>query len=88
MIRDKLLWMVSIATAAALTLSGMHAQQNGPAGFYRQMPGIVAGLLIGYALDSRILVSLTTIAANVCLYYLLLKVSARFWTRKIHSKSG
>lgn len=75
-------WAVSILLAVALTASGMHAHnQNSPAGLSRQMPGILIGLLCGFAIDSQTVVFVVTIAANTCFYYLLLSFLAWVWSR-------
>lgn len=75
-------WAISIVLAVALTVSGMHAHnQNSPAGLHQQMPGILIGLLCGFALDSQIMVVVITIVANTCFYYLLLSLLAWVWGR-------
>ena len=80
--KKAILWTISISLAVVLTASGMHAHnQNSAAGMHRQMPGIVIGLLCGFALDNQIVVSVITIAANACSYYLLLSFLAWVWGR-------
>lgn len=76
--RDQLLWAVSILLATALTVSGMHAKDaaelhHGEAGLYRLMPGIILGLLSGFLLDSPIVVTMVTIAANATVYRFVFK---------------
>lgn len=75
-------WAISIVLAVALTVSGMHAHnQNSPAGLYRQMPGVLIGLLCSFAIDNQIMVVVITIVANTCFYYLLLNFLAWVWSR-------
>lgn len=82
-------WTVSIVAAALLSASGMYAHDHAataavrgtPAGLYRQMPGIFAGLLAGFALDSPVVVVIVTVAANSCLYYLALTLLYRGYSR-------
>jgi hypothetical protein len=80
--RKAVFCVISIVLAMALTASGMHAHgQNSPAGLYRQMPGVLIGLLWGFALDSQILVVAVTVAANTCFYYLVLSFLGWGWSR-------
>ena len=88
MSKKALLWTVSTVIAAALTASGMHAHQNSSAGLYRQMPGVVLGLLSGFVLDSPIVVVGVTVAANACFYYLMLSSFLWVWGRLFRAKSN
>jgi hypothetical protein len=82
MSKKTVLWAIAIATAVAVAASGMHAHdQNSAAGMIRMMPGIILGLLCGFALDSQIAVFFVTVAANAYVYYLLLSLVAWAWKR-------
>ncbi len=87
--RNKVLWLISIAAAGALTASGIHAKNlaelsYGEAGLYRQMPGIIVGLLSGFFLDSPVVLVVVTIAANATVYYFLLRLAMWLWTKAIN----
>jgi hypothetical protein len=72
------LWSVSVAVAIAVTVSGMRAHDVSQSGLYRQMPGILIGLLTGFALDNQVVVIVLTIATNAYVYNLLLRLF--IWT--------
>ncbi|HXO44788.1 MAG TPA: hypothetical protein VN846_04920 [Candidatus Cybelea sp.] len=76
--RDRILWVVSILLATALSVSGMHAKNvaelhHSEAGLYQLMPGIIPGLLSGWLLDSSTVVLVVTIAVNATIYYFVVK---------------
>lgn len=79
--RNRWLWLIALVAAGALTASGMHAHNMGPGGLYRQMPGIVLGLLSGFLLDSSVVVVAATIATNAAMYYCVLRLLVWFWRR-------
>lgn len=67
------LWSVSVAVAIAVTVSGLRAHESNQSGLYRQMPGILIGLLTGFALDNQAVVIVLTIATNAYVYHLVLR---------------
>jgi hypothetical protein len=75
-----LLWSVSVAIAIAVTVSALGAHELSQSGFYRQMPGIFIGLLVGFALDNQAVVIVLTIATNAYVYHLVLRFF--IWTRR------
>jgi hypothetical protein len=84
--RDLVLLTVSVVIAAALTASGIHAQNvaelsHRQAGLYRQMPGIIVGLFSGYFLDSEEIVLLVTVAANAAFYYFAAQIAIWAWAK-------
>jgi hypothetical protein len=86
--RNKVLWSISIAAAGALTASGIHAKNlaelnHREAGLYRQMPGIIVGLLSGFFLNSPVAVVVVTIAVNVTVYYFVLRFAMWVWRKAI-----
>lgn len=85
MSKKAVLWTVSVAVAVILTAWGMHAHdRDAKAGLVPQMPGIILGLLCGFALDNQIAVGVVTVAANAYFYYLVLSLVAWAWTRLFH----
>ncbi len=86
--RNKVLWSISIAAAGALTASGIHAKNaaeltHGEAGLYRQMPGIIVGLLSGFFLGSPVVVIVVTVVANATVYYFFLRFAIWLWRKAI-----
>jgi len=75
-----------------LTASGIHAKNvaeltHVEAGLYRQMPGIIVGLLSGFFLGSTDVVVVVTVAANATVYYFVLRFAMWFW-KKLFNEAG
>jgi hypothetical protein len=89
-VRNKILWLISFTAATALAISAEHAKtvaemSHHEAGLYRVMPGIIVGLLVGFAVDSPIVVAVVTVAANAALYCWVLRLAVWVWRRSRHT---